>query len=75
MDILKELKKILKYKNINKSINLTTNLKNDLGLDSLDLMELIVMIENKLNIQIPDDKLTDIITINDFIKIINNIKK
>lgn len=74
MNILNEIKKNLKKFKIYKLIDLNTEFKL-LGLDSLDLMDLIIKIEKKYNIKIPDDKLYDIKIVKDLIKIIENIKK
>ncbi|AHF61430.1 hypothetical protein P344_06300 [Spiroplasma mirum ATCC 29335] len=74
MNIMEELKKVLKQRGISKTVDLNTNFK-DLGLDSLDLMDLVILAEEKLSIRIPDDKLTEIKTLNDLVKIIDNLKK
>ncbi|WP_368486728.1 acyl carrier protein [Spiroplasma sp. DGKH1] len=74
MNIMEELQKVLKQRGINKTVDLNTNFK-DLGLDSLDLMDLVILAEEKLSIRIPDDKLTEIKTVNDLVKIIDDLKK
>ncbi|AHF58218.1 acyl carrier protein [Spiroplasma eriocheiris] len=74
MNIMEELKKVLKQRGISKTVDLNTNFK-DLGLDSLDLMDLVILAEEKLSIRIPDDKLTEIKTVNDLVKIIDDLKK
>ena len=74
MNIMEELKKVLKQRGISKTVDLNTNFK-DLGLDSLDLMDLVILAEEKLLIRIPDDKLTEIKTVNDLVKIIDDLKK
>ncbi|MGL5205812.1 MAG: acyl carrier protein [Metamycoplasmataceae bacterium] len=53
----------------NKKISPSTDIK-ELGLDSLDLVEVVMEIEQELDIKIPDDELTNIKTIDDLIKII-----
>lgn len=40
-------------------IGLETSFKDDLGADSLDLYELIMALEEKYNLEIPSDELTD----------------
>lgn len=42
-----------------------THLKNDLGMDSLDVVELIIEVEKLYNIQIPDDEAEKVSTFND----------
>ncbi|MGL4252303.1 MAG: acyl carrier protein [Metamycoplasmataceae bacterium] len=53
----------------NKKISTSTNIK-ELGLDSLDLVEVVMEIEQELDIKIPDEELTNIKTIDDLIKTI-----
>lgn len=43
------------------------NLKNDLGLDSLDIIELIIEIEKKFNANTPDDESVE--TLDDLVNI------
>lgn len=65
------------------NITLDSNLKNDLGLDSLDTIDLIMDLENKYNISIYDDNAIDqTFTIKDVIDLIimeyeetENVKK
>ncbi len=42
-----------------------------LGLDSLDLIELVMEIEKEFNVKIPDEKLTSIKTISDLLIIVD----
>ncbi len=63
--ILEELKKFLN----NKNLKLEDNLRN-LGIDSLDLLDLILEAEDKFNIRIEDDELLNLETINDVVKVI-----
>lgn len=41
-------------------IELETSFKDDLGADSLDLYELILALEEKYNLEIPPEELTDL---------------
>jgi len=53
------------------NITLDSNLKNDLGLDSLDTIDLIMDLENKYNISIYDDNAIDqTFTVKDVIDLI-----
>ena len=54
----------------NKDIDLETNLLTDLGLSSMDKVNLIVAVENAFDIEIPEDKLRNIITVGDVVSII-----
>ncbi|MBW3058728.1 acyl carrier protein [Spiroplasma poulsonii] len=74
MDVLNEVKKVLKEHGVSKKVDLNTEFKS-IGLDSLDLMDLVIEAEKKIGIQIPDDKLMDIKTVADLVKIIEEIKK
>ncbi len=49
------------------SITLDTSFKDDLGADSLDLLEMVMALENEYNIEIPTDELTDLNTVGDVI--------
>lgn len=48
----------------------TTNLQEDLGADSLDLVEIIMEIENKFGIEIPDEDIFDLKTIDNVVSYI-----
>lgn len=73
MDMLNEIAKLLKNAGVKKQITLQTEFK-DLGLDSLDLMELVINAESKYNLRVPDHKLMDIKTVDDLIKVLNDLK-
>lgn len=47
------------------SINLDLSLKDDLGLDSLDVIELLMILEEDFNVEINIEDLIDITTIRD----------
>ena len=47
-----------------------THLQNDLGMDSLDVVELIIGVEKIYNISIPDDKAEKVTTFNDAFKLL-----
>lgn len=48
-------------------ITMTANIKDDLKADSLDLFEIIEAIEEKYEIEIPTEDLTDIKTVGDMV--------
>ena len=48
----------------------TDNIEDDLGADSLDMVELIMTFEECFNIDIPDDAVEDVKTVQDIIKYI-----
>lgn len=43
--------------------NAESNFKFDLGMDSLDFVELTMEVEKEFDIHIPDDQLTDVLTV------------
>ena len=45
-----------------------TAFKADLGIDSLDLFDLVMELEDKYNIEIPSEELESIVTVGDMIK-------
>ncbi len=73
-EILNEIKKITKKFDIKDNVDLNTDIKS-LGIDSLDLMDLILDIENKYKVTIPDEKLLKIEKIKDLVEILRNLIK
>lgn len=51
-------------------ITMETNLLNDLGLSSLDVVNMIVAFEDEFEIEIPDRKLSEIVTVGDVVKLL-----
>lgn len=49
------------------SISLETSFKNDLNADSLDLVELIMALEDEFDLELEDENIDEINTINDVI--------
>ena len=72
--ILEMLKEIiveqwgLEYENI----KLDTSFIDDLGADSLDIVELIMALEEEFDMQIPDSEAEKISTVNDVVEYIKN---
>ena len=56
------------------NLNEMADLKKDLHLDSIDLFQIIIDVENALNIKIPDNELLDIHTVKDALDKIENAK-
>lgn len=73
MDVLNTIKKILAEQlDIDEnSITETTTIE-DLGVDSLDLVETIMNIEEEFGIEVDDNDVENLKTIGDFIKYINS---
>lgn len=53
-----------------KSFDLNTNIR-DLGLDSLDLVEMVIEFQEKYGIEIPTQKMSQIKTIQDLLDVLN----
>ena len=54
----------------------TTNIAEDLGADSLDLVEILMSLEDEFGVSIPDEAIPEIKTINDVVAFIDkNAKK
>lgn len=56
------------------TITETSNFKDDLGADSLDLFELVMALEDEYGVEIPTEELEKIATVGDVIKYINEHK-
>lgn len=65
LDILKEMETYL-----NKEIKEEMKFKEDLHLDSIDLVELLMEIEDKYEIEISDENTQNITTVSDFLDVI-----
>lgn len=53
----------------------TSDFVNDLGADSLDVVEIIMEVEKVFGITIPDDAATKLATVGDAVKYIDSAKK
>lgn len=51
-------------------INMKTSLLNDLGFSSLDLVSIVVAFEEEFDIEIPDRKISKIVTVGDVVQIL-----
>jgi acyl carrier protein len=66
--------KTLKKRGAKGELNSNSEFKN-MGIDSLDLMDMIVELEDKLEIRVPDDELENIRTIKDLTALVDKLKK
>ena len=55
-------------KKIQKDINLTSNLREDLEFDSMDILMLVSELEAAFNIEIDESQFTDIVIVGDIIE-------
>ncbi|WP_031542138.1 acyl carrier protein [Mesoplasma photuris] len=74
MNINEEIIKELKNKGAKGTLNSGSKFA-DMGIDSLDLMDMIIVLEEKLNILVPDSKLSEINTIKDLVLIVEELQK
>ena len=56
-------------------INENTNIAEELGADSLDLVEILMSLEDEFSVSIPDEAIPGIVTVGDLVKFIDNAKK
>lgn len=52
------------------SLSLETSIADDLNADSLDVVDLIMSIEDEFDIEVPDEAIESIKTVNDLVKFI-----
>ena len=55
-------------------VTLESNIAEDLGGDSMDVVDLIMSIEDELAIEVPDDQVENIKTVGDIVNYIENVK-
>lgn len=74
--MLEEIKKILsKQLRIEpEKITEASKIKDDLGADSLDIVQILMTIEEEYNITIPDEKLAELVSVGDIISYLNSLK-
>ena len=76
-DVFNKVKAIIvKQLNVDaEKVSLESSFMEDLGADSLDTVELVMAFEEEFGVEIPDDKASDIQTVNDAVNFINaNLK-
>jgi len=56
-------------------IKLTSRLVEDLGADSLDVVELIMAFEDEFGVSLPDEEIAKMKTIGDIVKFIDGLNK
>lgn len=55
-------------------VTLESNIAEDLGGDSMDVVDLIMSIEDEFGIEVPDDQVENIKTVGDIVNYIENVK-
>jgi acyl carrier protein len=56
------------------SITPYSRIKNDLGADSLDILQLLMTIEEEYNVQVPDEQLATFETVKDVVDFLESLK-
>ena len=75
-EMLKETLEILgKHVDLERAISPKDHIQNDLGLDSLGVMEVVADIEDRFDVQIPHDALSTISTVDDMVQALAKLKK
>jgi acyl carrier protein len=57
------------------TVKIESNIVEDLGADSLDVIEMLMTLEEEYGITIPDDKISQIKTVGEIVDLIEEIKK
>ena len=57
------------------SVKMDSKIIEDLGADSLDVVELVMALEEKFNIEIPDSDAEKLVKIEDVVNYIDNLQK
>jgi acyl carrier protein len=70
--ILKDIARVMYEKYGEDNITMDTNLKEDTTLDSLDIVELGMEVENKFNISLPDEAQESFTTIGDIVRCVED---
>ena len=63
-----------KHVDANRTIRPNDHIQNDLGLDSLGVMELVADVEDRFSVSIPNDVLGDIATVEDIVKALQKLQ-
>lgn len=55
-------------------VTMNSNIAEDLGADSLDVVDLIMTIEDEFDVEVPDESIENIKTVGDIVNYIENAK-
>ncbi len=77
MDTFEKVKKLVSDKLGVEGDKITekSSFVDDLGADSLDLVDLVMALEDEFGIKVDDDKLEKFVTVGDVVEYINSVKK
>jgi len=65
---------LVKHVELDRAIKAEDHIQNDLGLDSLAVMEVVADIEDKLQIQIPTEQLEKVSTVGDVARVLTQLR-
>lgn len=57
------------------TITMEAELENDLGINSLELADLVFLCEERFSVQIDDDNIKDLLTVGDVVKYLEKLAK
>ncbi|MCL1866134.1 MAG: acyl carrier protein [Oscillospiraceae bacterium] len=74
MDVFEEVRKIIveQLDKDEEAVTLSSNIADDLGADSLDVVDLVMEFEDKFSVEIPDEQVENIKTVEDIVKFIES---
>ena len=74
MDILEKVKKLISEQLDVEEANIqeSSSIADDLGADSLDVVDLVMAIEDEFSIEMPEDQVENIKTVGDIVKYIED---
>lgn len=72
---LERIQKIMKEQFDIETVRGDMKIREDFGLDSIGILELVLAIEEEFDMKVDDDKMNDIITINDVVAYIEKASK
>jgi len=73
--MFERIKELLRVEYDIQELNLSMNIKKDLGLTSFDFANLICILEDEFDIEIDEDQYRNIETVEDFVKYIESLEK
>ena len=75
--MLEKIKKILvdQLRIDESKITLESKIAEDLGADSLDVLQILMTVEEEYNITIPDEKLAEFVTVGDVVAYLESVNK
>ncbi len=74
MDVFEKVKKLIaeQFDVEENNISEDSSITDDLGADSLDVVDLVMAIQDEFNIEIPEDEVENIKTVGDIVKYIED---